>query len=155
MPRVQARAAAGTKEIRLASLDEVKDLLSAHRRTAEEDQQLYLKGLIPSHLYVRGKLQVFAHLYLGQGEDAGGRLLVRLIRNGARPREIPYGQLWNDYVIHLDISGLFEAYRLQLLDYLESHPHAVRISSRLPNLLIEMQQAVHPEWRPRATSCST
>jgi hypothetical protein len=149
MPTVHARAAAGSADVRMVGLDELAELVSDSRRAAAETEELYLKGAIPAHLFARGKAAAFLALYLGQREGEDGRLLLRLIRHGARPREMLFDQPWSDWIIHLDISGLLEASRQGLLDILERHPSPIRISPRVPALLMEMQRGAHATQRSR------
>lgn len=149
MPTVHARAASDSSDVRMVGLEELAELITDSRKAAAEVQELYLQGVIPAHLFVRGKVAAFLALYLGSREANDGRLLLRLIRHGARPRQILFDLPWNRWVIHLDISGLLEASRQGLLDLLERHPNPIRISRRVPALLMQMQRGAHATQRSR------
>lgn len=149
MPTVHARAASDAPDVRMVGLNELAELITDSRKAAAEVQELYLQGVIPAHLFVRGKMAAFLALHLGSREADDGRLLLRLIRHGARPRQILFDLPWESWVIHLDISGLLEASRQGLLDLLERHPNPIRISRRVPALLMQMQRGAHATQRSR------
>lgn len=143
MPQLHARAQAGTKEARLVSLDEVKELMVQWRETADDIYRQYQDGALPAHLAVRNDEADFLRIY-AQVDPADPRLEPRLIRSGARPAELRIESDWQDLVIHLDISGLLLAEQLGLMDLLEQTREPVRVSSQLPLVLLRMERGTQP-----------
>ena len=140
MPQVNSQAVADGEAIKLVALEEVIESVRQQRDQQQKDEYLYLRGAIPAHLLVHRNAARFENLYLGFDAPGDHRLFVRMTRHGGRPSVIEYNSSWHDWRLHLDISALFEAYSCGLLDELECHPHPIRISPRVPTLLIEMER---------------
>lgn len=146
---VAERAEAGSPEVQKVDLDQVREMMLQSQRAEQESGQLYLDGVVPAHLYVRGHSARLIALYLGELSSSTDRMTVRSTRHGARPADVRAGIAWRDWHIHLDVTALYEAYRLGLLDALERHPHPIRISPHLPNLLMETERRVHTVQKSR------
>jgi hypothetical protein len=146
---VTERAEAGAPEIQKVDLDQVREMMLQSQRAEQESGQHYLDGMVPAHLYVRGNSAKLIVLYLGETSSSTDRMLVRSTRHGARPADVRAGTAWRDWHIHLDVTALYEASRLGLLDVLERHPHPIRISPHLPNLLMETERRVHTVQKSR------
>ena len=146
LPLVSKMADGEEALVKRVSLDELSEMISQRRTDQSHNLELYMKGAIPSHLYVGGDCSEFAKIYLSDPLPPGHRLLAKMTRNGARPRDIERGTGWRDLSLHIDITGLFEAYNGGLLDLVLSHPKSVSISPRIPALLLKMEnECVHPQ----------
>lgn len=146
LPQVNEQAKADDPSIKLASIDDLVEMIKQNSESQREIEELYLKGALPGHVFVRGKAGSFAHIYLAGLEYDPAPLAAKLIRHGSRPRDINYGDDWPHWRIHLDITGLLEAYNADLLDILASHSTPILISPRLPELLQRMEhEAVHSQ----------
>lgn len=144
MPQVNEQAIQGDPSVQLATVDELVEIATQNVEAQREIDELYLKGALPGHAAVRGKIANFAHMYLAGPEVDPAPLSAKLTRHGSRPREHDYGTNWEQWRIYLDVSGLLEAYSANLLDILASHPTPIMISPKLPELLQRMEhEAVH------------
>lgn len=152
MRAAREQAEAGTDVVRLVNIDEAREIITQSRRDADASQTLYLQGRIPAHIFAGDNVAAFLALYLGEGGSSDGRQLLRLTRHGARPADYRAEAGWKDWVIHLDVSGLFEAYRLGLLEIIEAHPNGLRVSSSLPALLMAMERGIRSTQHTRAVA---
>jgi len=139
MARVQARAVAGAPDVRILSLDDIPGLLADQRAQAEHIEGLLLDGAIPIHLAMAHDPVGLALLHLGPGFSPSGRLRPWLIRHGARPDAVVYDLPWSSWRLHMDVTALLIAARLNLLDILEAHPGGVEIPAEVPLLLLAME----------------
>lgn len=139
MARVQLRAEAGAPDVRILSLDDIPGLLADQRAQAEHLEGLLLDGAIPIHLAMAHDPVGLALLHLGPGRTPAGRIRPWLIRHGARPDAVVYDLPWSSWRLHLDVTALLIAERLQLLDILEAHPGGVSIPVDVPLLLLSME----------------
>lgn len=139
MARVQARAVAGSPEVRILSIDDIPGLLADQHAQAEHVDGLLLDGAIPIHLAMAHDPVGLALLHLGPGMSPSGRLRPWLIRHGARPDALVYDLPWTSWRLHLDVSALLIAARLDLLDILEAHPGGVAVPAEVPLLLLAME----------------
>lgn len=149
MPKVQERAAAGNGDVRLVTIDDLPDMMARYREDDEKVHELYLFGALPAHSWARDRFDAFLRLHLG-ADEGGQRLLLKPIRHGGRPLACNVDAPWNEWRIHLDVSGLLQAWSLGLLDHLERHPQGIAIPAAVPAILIEMQRAVRPAQPSRA-----
>lgn len=156
MPQVNEQAIQGDSSVQFATVDELVEMATQNAEAQREIDELYLKGALPGHAAVRGKIANFAHMYLAGPEVDPVPLSAKLTRHGSRPRDIDYGSDWLEWRIYLDISGLLEAYNADLLDILASHPTPIMISPRLPELLQRMEhEAIHYQPARIETLAST
>ena len=139
MARVQARAVAGAPEVRILSIDDIPGLLADQRAQAEHVEGLLLDGAIPIHLAMAHDPVGLALLHLGPGLSPSGRLRPWLIRHGARPDAVAYDLPWSSWRLHLDVTALLVAARLDLVEILEAHPGGVSIPAEAPLLLLAME----------------
>lgn len=145
MGRVQTRAAGDAPDIRLLTIDELPALIAEQQADAEATEALYLDGALPAHLFYRHAPAAFARIYAGTASAPDDAMRAWPIRHGARPAAVAYPTPYNEWRLHLDISSLLIAHRLGLLDTLEVHPNGLRLSSRVPLLLVAMENALRGE----------
>lgn len=141
MARVQARAEAGAPDVRVLSMDDIPRLFEDQRAQAERIEGLLLDGAIPIHLALAHDPAGLALLYFGNGLSPSGRLRPWMIRHGGRPDAVVHDLPWSSWHLHLDITALLIAARLDLLDILEAHPGGVSIPSEAPLLLLAMEDS--------------
>ncbi|MBA4090100.1 MAG: hypothetical protein C0494_05840 [Sphingobium sp.] len=140
-PQIERLAAEGHAHVRLVDRAEAQAIMAAERADEELAQTNYLEGSLPIHLTSSshpGRLLAI-HYANDIVPNETGSLRGRLLRNGARPREINYDRPYSHWHIHLDVTGLIESHRLGLLDHIECHPNGIRISKHLPKLLQQMK----------------
>ena len=154
MPQVSEQARSDNPSIRVADIDELVEMIKQQNEEQRHVEDLWLKGVIPTHAAVRGKVGHFANIYLSGSDQEPTPLSAKLVRHGGRQREIRYPIDWSDWRIHIDVSALFEAYNAGLLDLLARHPTPILISPRLPELLQRMEHEVvhHQPERVRTMS---
>lgn len=145
MGRVQARAAGDAPDIRTLTIDDLPGFFAQQQAGADEVEAMFLDGALPAHLYFRYAPAAFARLYAGRGPSPDAPLRSWLIRHGARPPTVDCPTPFDEWRLHLDISALLVAGRLGLLDALEAHPHGLRISARVPLLLVAMENGLRGE----------
>jgi hypothetical protein len=138
--RMMSRALAGAPDIRLFNEDE-HGAIEVQRRGGEAQRdEFYRHGAIPAHWRYFDDLSAFARLHLGRADLPHGDLKPRHIRHGGRPRVMSYDRPWSSWRVHIDISGLMEAYRFRLLDLLEMQPQGVAISPLVPSILTDIER---------------
>lgn len=145
MGRVQARAAADAPDIRTLTIDDLPGFIAQQQADADEVEAMFLDGALPAHLFFRYAPAAFARLYAGRRHRSDAPLRSWLIRHGARPPKADYSTPFDDWRLHLDISALLVADQLGLLDALSAHPHGLRISARVPLLLVAMENGLRGE----------
>lgn len=139
MDRVHARALSDATDVRIFTLDDLPGLVAEQQAAAAETEAMYLDGALPVHLYLAHDPVRFALLHLGPNRGADGGMRPWPLRHGARPAFVEYETPWSAWRVHLDISGLLVAARLELLDAVESHPNGVAIAADVPLLLLSME----------------
>lgn len=139
MARVHARAMSGADDVRLLTVDELPGLIARHQARAAETEQMYLDGAAPVHLLLAYDPAQFALLHLAPNISADGSMRPWLIRHGARPPFVDYGAAWTEWRVHIDISSLLVAARLELTEAIEAHPEGVWIPADTPLLLLSME----------------
>ena len=137
-------AEAGSPLVQGFHVSDMSDFIQAHRTSGEERNRLYAEGRVPAHLMVDQRTIGLDALILAPHGDEPGPLQLRLVRNGARPRHIPFNAPWSRWQIHMDISAILIAGECNLFDILEAHPKPIIISQYVPSALLEMQNAAAP-----------
>jgi len=139
MARVHARALSGAGDIRILTIDELPALIAAQQAQAAGTEKMYLDGEIPVHLLLAHDPVAFALLHLGPNLGSDGNMRPWPIRHGSRPFALQYDLPWSSWRLHVDLSALLVATRLELLDVLEAHPHGVAIPADVPLVLLAME----------------
>lgn len=146
--RVLNRARSGAKEVRLLTQEELDSGPAGAKAEADEKRQMFLDGAVPVHLYLAHDAAAFALQYLGPNLKRDGSLCPWPIRHGARPAAVEYALPWSSWQLHLDITGLLVATRLDLLDVIEAHPNGIALPADIPIILMAMEGACHERVNP-------
>jgi len=139
MDRVHARAMSDATDVRIFTIDDLPGLIAEQQAAAAETEAMYLDGALPVHLYLAHDPARFALLHLGPNRGPDGGMRPWPLRHGARPAFVEYDTPWSAWRLHLDISALLVAARLELLDAVDSHPNGVAIPADVPLLLLSME----------------
>lgn len=139
MDRVHARAMSDATDVRIFTLDDLPGLIAEQQAAAAETEAMYLDGALPVHLYLAHDPARFALLHLGPNRGPDGGMRPWPLRHGARPAFVEYDTPWSAWQLHMDISALLVAARLELLDAIDSHPNGVAIPADVPLLLLSME----------------
>ncbi|UAJ11070.1 hypothetical protein [Polymorphobacter megasporae] len=137
--RVHARAAKGASDVRLLTVDELPRLLAEQKSHDNELDRIFLDGAIPVHLRFADDPTRFALLYLGPNSQPGGGMNAWPIRHGARQAAVAPTAPWSSWRLHMDLTALLVAARLDLLDFVETNPNGVRVSAATPMALLAME----------------
>lgn len=139
MDRVHARAMSDATDVHIFTIDDLPGLIAEQQAAAAETEAMYLDGALPVHLYLAHDPAQFALLHLGPNRRDDGGMCPWPLRHGARPAFVEYDTPWSAWRLHMDISALLVAARLELLDAVESHPNGVAIPADVPLLLVSME----------------
>ncbi|MBD8736247.1 hypothetical protein [Sphingomonas sp. CFBP 13706] len=139
MDRVHARALSDATDVRIFTIDDLPGLIAEQQAAAAETEGMYLDGALPVHLYLAHDPVGFALLHLGPNRGTDGGLRPWPLRHGARPAFVEVDLPWSAWRLHMDISALLVAARLELLDAIDSHPNGVAIPADVPLLLLSME----------------
>ncbi|ARR52341.1 hypothetical protein HY78_02140 [Rhizorhabdus wittichii DC-6] len=139
VPRLQTQSAAGTTGFRLMSIEDIQAFAAEASANNSVNEELFNSGAIPIHLLVAGDAERLLRYAAGADPASAAPLEARPIRHGGRPEEPVSEWPWRDWRICLDVTALFTAERLGLLDRLEAHPNGLTVSPHLAAILQEMQ----------------
>jgi len=129
----------GSPFIRMVSAEEITELLSAEHKSAEHLYKLYLDGALPVHLFCEqsnADLVQMCCLAETLPPSKNSRLLIR---HGGRPANHKLKTPITKWRLHVDVTGLFLAAQLGLLDTLEQLPKPLIISPTLPMVLMKLE----------------
>jgi hypothetical protein len=143
MARMHARAMSGADDVRILTIEDLPGLIADQQARANETEAMYLDGALPVHLFLAQDPTRFALLHLGPNRAPDGTTRPWPIRHGARQACVEYDLPWSQWRLHLDISALLVAARLELLEAIESHPSGVAIAADVPLLLLVMETGCH------------
>lgn len=141
IPRIIERANEGEAGFASLTVDDLPKFITEQQAHAEGVERLYLDGAIPVHLRFGREPFEFAMIHLGPNTTPDGGLRPWPIRHGARPAAVDYEFGWQSLRLHLDVTALLVAARLELLEVVESHPNGVAIAADLPMALMAMENA--------------
>ena len=138
MAKVHARATSGAPEVIMLTSDDLPRIIAEQQAHIDEVERMYLDGAIPAHLRFTDPVE-FALLHLGSNRTASGDTRPWLLRHGGRPQAIEYDLPFSAWRIHMDVTALLVAARLELLDAIEGNPKGISIPAFVPTLLISME----------------
>jgi len=139
MARMHARAMSGADDVRLLTIEDLPSLIAEQQAHVAETEAMYLDGALPVHLFLSHDPVEFALLHLGPNRKTDGGMRPWPVRHGTRPATVEYDLPWSQWRLHLDISALLVATRLELLEAIESHPGGVVVPADVPLLLLSME----------------
>ena len=146
-PDLRSLAHHGVGNLRLIGSEQKDAIEAAHKADFEQTNSAYQLGGIPIHLMAARAPGLFMRVHQANA-IAKGRpdeiLRGRLVRNGARPRNLDYDLPFGEWRLHLDITALLEAHRFGLLDKIEQHPNGITVAWHLPKLLQEISVDLSP-----------
>lgn len=143
MARMHARAVSGADDVRILTIEDLPGLIADQQARANETEAMYLDGALPVHLFLAQDPARFALLHLGPNRAPDGSTRPWPIRHGGRPASVEYDLPWSQWRLHLDVTALLVAARLELLEAIESHPNGVAIATDVPLLLLVMETGCH------------
>lgn len=125
--------------VKTIAISDIDKYLGHWQETANKLKESYYIGAIPVHIYCEQSNKNLAKIYCLDAADVYLKQQPLLIRHGGRPSNNRLKSPIEDWRIHLDITGLFIASQLELLDCIEQLPHPLVISPSLPAALIELE----------------
>ena len=135
----------GSPLIKMVSVEEITDLLTVQHKNMEHLYKLYLDGALPVHVFSDQSNANLAQMYCLAKTSEPSKTVPLLIRHGGRPAHNKLKSPITKWQLHIDVTSLFLAAQLELLDTLEQLPHPLIISTTLPILLmkLEAEQSEH------------
>lgn len=135
----------GSSFVKMVSIDEFIDLQRIWHENAAHLHKLYLDGALPVHLFIEQSNANLAKMYCLAETSQPSQSGPLLIRHGGRPAHHKLKSPITKWQLHVDVTGLFLATQLELLDTLEQLPNPLIISPALPIVLmkLESEQSEH------------
>jgi|GEM_PF-4807186 len=136
------------KLISQASLEEVRELIQNQRKRNDYIWNLYTEGKIPIHLLFKDNPEGMAHFYW-RAFNSDERLIDKpplFLLHGSRKISESYDVPFKDWNLYLDITALFTAHAVGLLEKLAELKKTFSIPFNAQSLLQHMEYGLlHPQ----------